>query len=71
MEYYKTKFKGCDVSIRHIGGNYNYGIYDVFVRKDGKTIYANKKYYYNYISFGATYFEVMGDIFRNVIDKLY
>ncbi|MGN0929313.1 MAG: hypothetical protein ACI4N3_01595, partial [Alphaproteobacteria bacterium] len=63
---YKTNFNGYDVSIQHIGGNYNYGIYNVLVLKEGKIIYTNKNYYYMYINFGATYSEVIRDVFRKL-----
>lgn len=66
-EYQSTlTINGYKVSISHIGGNFNYGIYDVLVEKNSEVVYENNRYCYTYISFGATY----GEVAREVIHKL-
>ena len=63
---YKGTIDNYTISFRQIGGNYNYGIFDVQVETEGQIIYSNSKYYYDYHSWGATYTAVLSDIFRRV-----
>ena len=65
MEYTRT-IDNYTISFTQIGGNYNYGIFDVQVEKEGKIIYANSKYHYDYLSWGATYSVVLSDIYDKI-----
>ena len=65
MEYTRT-IDNYTISFTQIGGNYKYGIFDVQVKKEGKIIYSDSKYYYHYISLGATYSEVLSDIYDKI-----
>ena len=65
MEYTRT-IDNYTISFTQIGGNYNYGIFDVQVEKEGKIIYSNSKYHYDYLSWGATYTEVLSDIYDKI-----
>lgn len=60
MANYITYFEqGFKAEIAHVGGNYNYGVYDVRISKAGVVVYQNPMYRYQYTTFGATYSAVI------------
>lgn len=65
MEYTRT-IDNYTISFTQIGGNYNYGIFDVQVETEGQIIYVNPKYHYDYHSWGTTYTAVFSDIYNKI-----